>query len=54
MKDKDWQRVGYRIVLAVCREQNGLCMDVDWECKRLAKAITKALADAGDKTNIVI
>ena len=33
-------------VLAVCKEQDGLCMDVPAERYRLARAITVALYEA--------
>jgi hypothetical protein len=35
----------YLAVLAVCQQQNGLCMDVEKERVRLAQAIADALAD---------
>ncbi len=35
----------YLAVLAVCEQQNGLCMDVEEERVRLAQAIADALAD---------
>ena len=37
----------FDIVLAVCKKQDGLCMDVPAERYRLARAITVALHDAG-------
>ena len=36
----------FDIVLAVCKEQDGLCMDVPTERYRLARAITVALHEA--------
>ena len=36
----------FDIVLAVCTEQDGLCMDVPAERDRLARAITVALHEA--------
>jgi hypothetical protein len=37
----------FDIVLAVCKKQDGLCMDVPQERYRLARAIIVALHDAG-------
>jgi hypothetical protein len=36
-----------KIIIAVCEVQNGLCMDVAWERRRLAKAIANAIALQG-------
>lgn len=36
----------FDIILAVCKEQDGLCMDVPAERYRLARAITAALHEA--------
>jgi hypothetical protein len=35
----------YPTALAVCEKQDGLCMDVEEERVRLARAIAEALAD---------
>jgi len=45
MEDKSKYNV-FDIVLAVCKEQDGLCMDVPAERYRLARAIAVALHDA--------
>jgi len=45
MEDKSKYNV-FDIVLAVCKEQDGLCMDVPAERYRLARAITVALHEA--------
>ena len=45
MDDKPSYNV-FGIVLAVCKEQDGLCMDVPTERYRLARAITVALHEA--------
>jgi len=45
MEDKSNYNV-FDIVLAVCKEQDGLCMDVPTERYRLARAITVALYEA--------
>jgi hypothetical protein len=45
MDDKSDYNV-FDIVLAVCKEQDGLCMDVPTERYRLARAITVALHEA--------
>jgi hypothetical protein len=45
MDDKNDYNV-FDIVLAVCKEQDGICMDVPAERYRLARAITAALHEA--------
>ncbi len=45
MNDKPNDSV-FDIVLAVCEAQDGLCMDVSAERRRLASAITTALYEA--------
>ena len=45
MDDKSNYNV-FDIVLAVCKEQDGLCMDVPAERYRLARAISAALHEA--------
>ena len=32
-----------KIITAVCETENGLCMDVAWERRRLARAIANAI-----------
>jgi hypothetical protein len=33
----------FKLILAVCEQQDGLCVDVSWERRRLARAIARKL-----------
>ncbi len=45
MKDKTKRAAFFAIALNECDKLDGLCMDVEWERRKLARAIAYAIAE---------
>lgn len=45
MKDKTKRAALFAIALNECDKLDGLCMDVEWERRKLARAIAYAIAE---------